>query len=225
MKITKTGTDHLVFSYLELRRAIGILGIALPFIISLGALIIFRTGIQRSISSYYHTGMRDVFVGILCVIGFFLLSYKGWDLRDDIAGDLACAFAVGLAFFPTAPDGALARDVIFIGRVHLFFATLFFAALIYFSLVLFTKTDPAKPPAQKKLIRNNVYRICGFTMIFCIVLIAAYYALPDSLQYRIKPIHPIFWLESCAIIAFGISWFVKGQAILKDEKSAEHEKG
>ena len=95
----------LVFSYLELRKAIGILGMALPFAVSLGAGILFRTGVQSSISSYYHTGMRDVFVGTLFAIGFFLLSYKGYERSDDLAGDLACIFAVGVALFPTVPDG------------------------------------------------------------------------------------------------------------------------
>jgi hypothetical protein len=42
----------LVFSYLELRKTIGLLGIAFPFVLSLGALILFQTGIQSSISSY-----------------------------------------------------------------------------------------------------------------------------------------------------------------------------
>ena len=66
----------LVFSYLTLRKAVGFLGIAFPFVLSLGALILFQTGIQSSISSYYHTYMRDVFVGTLCVIGFFCSPIK-----------------------------------------------------------------------------------------------------------------------------------------------------
>jgi len=69
--------NALIISYLSLRKAIGFLGILLPFVLYFGALIIFGTGLQTSISGYYHTGMRDVYVGTLCVIGFFLFSYKG----------------------------------------------------------------------------------------------------------------------------------------------------
>jgi hypothetical protein len=29
---------------------------------------------------------------------------------------------------------------------------------------------------------------------------------------------PVFWLESVAWIAFGISWYVKGEAIFKDDR-------
>ena len=74
-----TNEISLALSYLVLRRIIGLLGFLFPFVLSLGALILFQTGIQSSISSYYHTGMGDVFVGILCVIGVFLFSYKGFD--------------------------------------------------------------------------------------------------------------------------------------------------
>src|SRR3989304_3888454 len=131
----------LIISYLTLRKTIGLLGTALPFVLSLGALILFQTGIQSSISSYYHTDMRDVFVGTLCVIGVFLLSYKGYERTDDIAGDLGCVFAVGVALFPTAPDSTASSVDRLIGYVHHAFAALFFLTLIYFSLFLFTKKD------------------------------------------------------------------------------------
>ena len=32
-------------------------------------------------------------------------------------------------------------------------------------------------------------------------------------------LEPIFWLESVAIVAFGLSWLTKGETILKDEKT------
>jgi len=200
----------LVFSYLTLRKTIGILGTSFPFVLYLGALIIFRTGIQSSISSYYHTGMGDVFVGTLCVIGFFLLSYKGYKRIDDVAGDLGCVFAVGVALFPTASDSA-------IGYIHLAFAALFFLTLIYFSLCLFIKTDPNKPPTRRKLLRNKVYKACGFIMSFCILLIFIYSFLPSAAASHIKGLNPVFWLEAIAVVAFGVSWLVKGEAILKDE--------
>ncbi len=55
MNSNKTNERSLAISYLELRKVIGILGIALPFVLFFGALIIFQTGLQSSISSYYHT--------------------------------------------------------------------------------------------------------------------------------------------------------------------------
>jgi hypothetical protein len=105
MEKASASENSLVVSYLTLRKAVGMLGIAMPFIVSLGGMLIFRDGIQSSISSYYHTGMRDVLVGILWTIGFFLYSYKGYERVDNIAGNLACVFAVGVSLFPTTADG------------------------------------------------------------------------------------------------------------------------
>lgn len=207
----------LVFSYLALRKTIGLLGMAFPIVLFLGALIFFETGLQNSISSYYHTGMRDVFVGTLCVIGFFLLSYRGYKRVDDIAGDLACIFAVGVALFPTTPDRTPSGGHDFIGYIHLIFAALFFITLIYFSLCLFTKTDPNKRPSRRKLQRNKVYRACGYAMSICILLIVIYSLLPSKMASQVGAYKPVFWLEAIAIIAFGISWLTKGEAILRDE--------
>ena len=207
----------LVFSYLEHRKTIGLLGIALPLVVSLGALILFQTGLQSSISSYYHTGMGDVFVGTLFVVGFFLLSYKGYDRRDDIAGDLACVFLLGVALFPTTPDGAVTSGARLIGYVHLAFSALSFLTLIYFSLYLFTKTDPNKSPSRKKLQRNRVYKISGYTISVCILLIATYFLLPNEIASQLEEYRPVYWLETLALLAFGISWLTKGEGILKDE--------
>lgn len=209
-------SKRLVFSYLEHRKTIGILGIGLPFVVSLGAMILFQTGIQSSISSYYHTPMRDVFVGTLFAIGFFLLSYRGYERTDDIAGDLAFVFAIGMALFPTAPDGAVSDAARIVGNVHVVFAALFFSTLIYFSLFLFTKTDEKKKPTERKLMRNEVYQACGYTMAISLLLIAVYYRLPAEWASLLVQYKPVFWLESLAILAFGASWFTKSEALLKD---------
>lgn len=205
-----------VISYLALRKAIGLLGIALPFVLSLGALILFREGLQSSISDYYHTGMGDVFVGTLCVIGVFLFSYRGYERSDDIAGDLACLFAVGAALFAIAPEEASDTARV-IGYVHMACAAGFFLTLIYFSLFLFTKTDPTKSPTRRKLQRNMVYKACGYTMAVCILLIALYELLVDKQESSLEAYRPVFWLEAVTVVAFGISWLTKGEAILQDE--------
>ena len=203
----------LIISYLTLRKIIGIQGITLPFVLYLGALIIFQTDIQSSISSYYHTDMRGWFVGTLFVIGFFLFSYNGYALVDRIAGWAGGGCAVGVALFPTTPDSAASSHAQLIGYVHLAFAALFFATLIFFSLVLFPKTKKGVEPTKRKQVRNKVYKVCGYTMCFCISLIVGYSFLPLFKEYN-----PVFWLEAIAIVAFGISWLTKGEWILWDAK-------
>ncbi len=206
----------LVFSYLTLRKAVGYLGMALPIAVALGAWIIFGTGLQGSLSGYFYTGMRGVFVGTLWAIGFFLFSYQGYERRDFVAGRIAWLAALGVSLFPTTPDGPVTDVQARIGMVHYIFASIFFLTIIYFAYFLFTQTDPTQPPTRKKLQRNVVYRVCGIVMLICMILAALYTFLPASISGIFTPYHPIFWCETIAIEAFGISWAIKGEVLLKD---------
>jgi hypothetical protein len=195
---------------------VGILGIALPFILALGALIFFGTGLQDSISEYYHTGMRDVFVGIVFIIGSFLITYKGYDIIDNIVSTIGGIAAIGAALFPASPGSATTIS----GILHVIFAALFFLALIYFALILFPKTSPVTPPTPQKLQRNMVYKACGWIMIISLGLLIIYSLLPNSITAPLDPLHPAFWLEAIAVVAFGVCWLTKGEGILADKAGA-----
>ena len=216
MNNTTIANNSLVISYLNLRRAIGIIGIALPFVLVIGKFILQGPGIQGSVSDYYYTVMRDVFVGSLCSIGVFLMSYRGYDSMDEIAGDLACLFAVGAALFPTTPDVDPTTRARLVGVVHIVLAGSLFLTLAFFSLVLFRKTDQPTP-TRMKLQRNIVYTVCGYLILGCIALIGVVALTPDTSP--IRKLDPVFWLESIAIVSFGISWLTKGEGILKDDES------
>lgn len=219
MQDSENEPQSLLLSYLALRKAIGILGILLPFVLAFGVRVIFKSETPDTISGFYYTGMGDVFVGTLCAIGVFLLSYKGYERRDDLAGDFACVFAVGVALFPTTPPSdpsALERAI---GASHLVFAALFFVTLAYFSLCLFTKTGE-ETPTRRKIMRNRIYVGCGCTIVAAIVLIAAISLLPEQLEETLRAYNPVFWLEAMAVVAFGLSWLTKGEAILQDQSQA-----
>jgi len=212
----------LVISYLFLRRAIGIIGILFPFILVTGSVVAGGcTEIQPTISDYYHTNMRDVFVGTLCAVALFLFSYRGYNYMDNIAGNLACIFALGVAFFPASATEPLApcnhtaaTHHPLIGKIHLVAAGLFFIVLACFSLFLFTRG--VSMPTPEKLIRNKIYRICGFVILACIMLLLLFYSLP-SFDFYLKKYKLVFWIETIALWAFGISWLIKGQYLLRDK--------
>ena len=211
------GNNRLVVSYLMLRKAIGCLGMMLPFVLAIGGGLIFSASLQETISDYYYTGMGDIFVGTLFAMGVFLFSYKGYGKKDNRAANIAATCVIGTALFPTTPSNSTTLTSI-IGMLHVVFATLYFSTLAYFCLALFTKSDPAKPPTPRKIQRNRVYRICGYLIIWSLVAIALLAILPNSWTAVFEGLNPIFWLESVAVIAFGVSWFVKGEGILEDEK-------
>jgi hypothetical protein len=208
------GASGLVISYLALRRAVGIIGTALPFVLVAGKWVLDGWGIQPSISAYYYTSMRDVFVGSICATGVFLLSYRGYERADDVAGNLACVFAVGLSLCPTSPPIGASATQTLVGQIHLVFASAYFLTLAYFSLVLFRKTHPNRRMTERKKQRNVIYTVCGYTILVCIGLVAIDFAFLR--HSALQALDPVFWLETAAVLAFGISWLTKGEAIHAD---------
>ncbi|HEX3102781.1 MAG TPA: hypothetical protein VHQ01_13365 [Pyrinomonadaceae bacterium] len=204
----------LVLSYIAQRRAIGIIGVALPFVLLAGGFLPSGPMVQPSISDYYYTIMGSYFVGSLCAIGVFQLSYRGPDTADRVAGNLAFAFAVGVAMFPTEPATITSGWNVPLGKLHLLLASSLFLTLAYFSLVLFRRTNPNGAMTKQKKKRNVVYAVCGSMILVCIGLILINYLfLPGSSLQRFDP---VFWLESIAVVSFGVSWLVKGETILAD---------
>lgn len=221
MANTNTPDDKhsLVISYLTLRKAIGFLGLLLPFILVIGGWIgRGQFGIEPSISDYYYTVMRNGFVGVMAAVALFLFAYRGYEVTDRVAGYLGCFFALGVAFFPTSPDPLPEGYPAVIGILHFVFAGLFFSTLIFFSLVLFTRTQNKHSMTGMKKVRNTVYHICGYIMIGCIIGIALYFFWLEDRFPGLANADVVFYLESLALIAFGISWLVKGELMLKDIK-------
>lgn len=208
--------DPLVFEYLTLRKAVGVIGVALPFALAIGKNVTQGCGLESTVSSYYYTDVRNIFVGSLCAIGMFLMSCKGYDFTDRILGYAAALFAIGTALAPTAPEGADSSQLA-IGKLHLTFAGLLFATFAYFSIFQFMKTSDPEKMTRKKKQRNRVYLVCGLVILGCIVAIGVYKFF--GANWGIVQCEPVFWLEAVAIEAFGVSWIVKGEAILKDEES------
>jgi len=212
---------ELVISYLTLRRAIGYLGILMPIIIRLGAYLFEGIPSNDSISAYYYTVMRDVFVGTLFANGVFLFCYRGPDTQDNVLTNIAGLSAVAIGLFPMDPS----YNQIILDRFskindpgcyqnhgplgyHIYAVGTFFVILSYLAIFRFTKSNQPQITKQKKS-RNKVYIVCGIVMLICLGAIVA-------IKATSKP-SSIFWPETIAIAAFGIAWLVKGQAVLKDK--------
>lgn len=214
-------SQSLIVSYLSMRRFIGFLGIVLPIIVVFGGFIQNGIVVLDSISNYYYTNMRDFFVGLLFGISLFLMSYSGYEKIDNIVGNLSGLFAMGIILFPVSMYcGKDVKVGIFLindnisGIIHLIFSALFFLSLSFNSIFLFTRHAPG-PVSKEKKQRNIIYRFCGIIMIFsmlCIIIFTTF--LKTTFLYKI---HPVLILESVALLAFGISWLVKGHTLYKDK--------
>lgn len=215
MLIAPTAKDPVVLSYLALRKAVGVVALGLPFVLVITWWAL-RNQVESSISNYYYTGMRNLFIGSLCAIAMFMLCCRGYDVKDEIAGILSSLFALGVAFFPTSPDEGATKLQHQIGTVHYIFAALLFSILGYFCLVLFKMTAKNKRLTRKKLQRNRVYTACGYVIIASILLIVV--SKVFNISHLIGNIGPVFFFETTALIAFGIAWLTKGETFLRDEE-------
>jgi hypothetical protein len=200
-----------VLSYLYLRRAIGYLGLSLPFVLYIGGRFL-GVDLQESISAYYCTPMRDVFVGTMCAVGVFMLSYRGYGKADRIAGNLACIFAVGVALFPTQCSPGTTQKLL--AAAHYVCAAGFFLTDAYFTYCLFTKSSAASGQLpDEKRVCNAVYRACGLVMFGTTVLLVVLRLCAPTLLPSLGWAHYVFVLETLIVIAFAIAWLTKGEAL------------
>jgi heme A synthase len=194
------------------RQLIGYIGLTLPFLLILIALA--RDGAAQwrsldSISAYYYTGGVAAFVGMLVSLSLFLFTYRGYDNKynwaDKAAAKIAAFAALLVALFPTgAPTGvsALSWWTPSTGRVHYVAAVVLFSMFAIFALWLFRLTAKGENPRPDKRRRNLFYLICGLVIVASIV-----WAGVNRFNGR-----AIFWPESTALIAFALSWLIKGNA-------------
>lgn len=215
--------DLMSISYMKLRRAVGILGLALPVVLVLGNLALSHDcgRVQFSISDYFYTKMGPYFTGTLCAVGLFLFSYYGYTPKDRYAAKLACFCAIAVALNPTqSADVASACNIqhrsspLYVNIIHFASATTLFLTFAYFSLCLFTKTSGDMTPQKKK--RNIIYKTCGWVMLGSIIGLVLVSTI-KPLQDAIRQYNPVLVLEWILLWAFGFSWLVKGEAILQDK--------
>ena len=95
---------HITQAYFNLRFGNAVAAFLFPLILWFGGRFLADVPLQPSISAYYYTPMRDIFVGILFAIGSFLYLYKGFSRQENYALNCAGLLALGIAVFPETPS-------------------------------------------------------------------------------------------------------------------------
>lgn len=202
----------------RLRCIVGILGMLLPWIVLILSFA-YGYGFPDSISAtYYLPTCITPFMIILGSAGLLLISYKGYDLQDDIVCSVTGIFALGICLFSCGIEDLVSHwlelaDLTLVGTfqiapgisgfLHSACALFFFALLAYNSMFLFTKTNGNMTERKKK--RNLIFRICGIGMAVSFIAI-----IPISLF----DIWGGIWvIETIALQFFGISWITKANCI------------
>jgi len=210
-KIAVDVDDEYVLSYMGLRRAVGYFGLALPIVVFAVGIALPPHEFLSSISAYYYVPFAgNIFVGVLWVIGVFLWFYD-YRQADNYLTSAAGTFAIGVATFPTAKQD-IPRTLFSTATVHLVCAGLFFATLAVMSLFFFTRGDATGRP--RKQTRNRIYVACGLIIVLALIVAALGALILGRNLYN--QLHILFFCETVASWAFGISWLVKGQALFGD---------
>jgi len=187
-------------TYLDLRKTVGLIGILLPFTLMLGNFLFFKEEIVlRSISVYYYSELRDLFVGALVAMAVFMFFYSGYNNKDRYATILAGTLTLGVVFFPTTVAGKI--DLV--GMLHIACAASLFLLLAGISIFRF----PRKRPGAEKQVTDSIQLICGLLMVGCVIATAVYYA---SIYVEGSETCFVFVAESLALVAFGVSWLTEG---------------
>ena len=218
--------DHgrrVLRSWLAQRLVVGLLGLAMPALLILGDVVVLAGGpsTRESLSAYYHSGMRDAFVGILCVLGVFLVTYRVHERGPENWLTTAAGLgAVGAAVFPTWTDrgqpltpwqAQLGEPVS--ARIHLAAAAVFIVGLALMSL-RFAHLDGRRGHARCAL----VHRLCGWSMLAALAALAvlAVAGVEDVAGYA-----PPLLAELVCTVAFGVSWLLKGEELRRAVRAAE----
>ncbi|MEO6540958.1 MAG: hypothetical protein ABIN74_08220 [Ferruginibacter sp.] len=225
-----------VMSFLLLRKLIGILGILLPFVLAIGTYFLGNCNeLQPSLSHYYYSITHIVFVGTLCVLGSFLITYRGTSKYkyENAVSNFAGVCSFGVAVFPTNMEGLAnpeGRGCQFIalkpalmgpeytGYVHYAFAALLFICFVIFCLKIFQDADLGEPIDGKKVRRNKIYKLCGYIIIASIVGIAAVFTY-NGITGRDNFPYSTILFETTALLPFGFSWLLKGSVNLVRSKN------
>lgn len=209
--------------YMRIRNLCGLLGVILPW------LALFSAGIAPhpssewwwSISATYY--QSPALVGVLVPACIVLISYIGYDSLDNWVTSLSGVFGLGIVLFPCKVSwleegekvGFFQLPPEISNVIHGVCAALFFIMIAVNSIFLFTKSGDTV--TGRKLIRNRIYRICGYSMLGLEVLFVVIKMLG-------APGYTVMLLEIILLHLFGFCWLVKGEAFtfLNDREGEEN---
>ena len=211
---------HLKPSDYRIRKLIGILGISLPIALPLLA----NFNIISSLSHYYYlTAPSLYFIIVLSSLALFLISYKGYSkerdelINDDWLTNLAGITALLVVLIPTACEesGSLiiakicasehlplfGHNDVLTNKFHFIAAGVFIFLMGWMSFFKFSRGE------AKGSFRYILFKTCGILVWLAILCLALYFQFDWNLT------NFVYWMETLAIMPFGISWLLKGEAM------------
>lgn len=220
-------------SYLVIRALVGAIGVLLPTLLFLVDWLFLggRASFRGSLSAYYHTSARDLYVGALCIAGVLLITYMAgqpstWDFWLSSVAGLA---VLGVAFLPTKRPGldptaplcgpdtstvppgctqlqqSLGETLVATG--HFISAAIFILSLAAICFVFARR----EMDHGGNVARAWFHRLCGVTILAAV----AWIGLGRLFELDIFGFTPLYVGEVVSVYAFGASWLVKARDLLR----------
>ena len=199
---------------------VGVAGILLPgLLIAANWIAGDKVIVPSSISASYYTSARDLFVGLLCALGIFLIFWVQY-----ICTLLAGAAALLVAFCPAAPPPDMGTEPAWINYVHHIAAGALIFTLGIFCFVLqrsdaartakLDTPEPADPAGygarhQVPRWRSVLYFTCGGLVLLSGGLAFYTDVWPASWSAGWQS---VYLFEAVAVFSFGIAWITAAAA-------------
>lgn len=215
--------DAHAVAFHRVRIALGLLGFALPLALALAGLWVDGR-VQPSISDFFHTSARDLFVGGLTAIAIFLVTHQGTGGGDHGKSRLGAIFAMlagvsalGVALVPNEAEAVttLSQELLGLKRapaLHYGSATLFYLMMSLTCLMIYAR--------QTTGWEKRFHKAMGWT-VWCTgwaVMLLTYFkrgGAGPELQAFTEANNLIFWDESLGVWAFCLSWLVQAHMEFK----------
>lgn len=190
-------------TYRRLRHLMEIVAISLPIIFWVSSFW-DDVGMQGSISAFYHTPMRNVFVGAIFAMGMGLYAYKGYNYLENACLTAAGLFLFGVALAPTdAPLGIDNWELPVVHKVCSFAFFALIAAVCWFG---------RKHGLQSS---GNAGNFCGLSflsarkitaiLMISVLVVAVLLFIADKVG-GIKFSSSTFLIETAALLVFALYW-------------------
>lgn len=203
-------------TYLFIRLVVGAIGVLLPFVLWTADALVLHGSItlRYSLSAYYHSGARDLFVGALAVVGTLLITYltgqrHTWDYWLSTVAGVA---VIGVALLPTSrpPGNTSAPTPLQRAWGEQLVSTLHFSCAAVFILSLGALCFVFAARDRRYGGHPRLHTTCGVLILASAAWAATGLVVPLDFGW----VTSIYLAEVVSGWAFGTSWLVKGLALL-----------
>lgn len=192
---------HITATYFTLRLGLAALAGFLPPYLWLRGSWWHGLPLKGSMSAYYYSDARNVFVAVLCTVGAILYLYKGFSKRENVALNCAGFLIACVALVPTDPPGVNGGPL----SVHGASAVFFFLFIAYVCIARSKDTidlfRAVKGVAAAHRLRQT-YRVIGWMMA-----LSPFVAYGMNLIARLDAF--VFFAELVGVWVFAAFWCLK----------------